>query len=66
MNLRMVSHSLLTHIDIGILVDIGQALPDLVQQGLEVRGLELRGPRQYTVLNWVQKFSRYTDLRLFP
>ena len=37
-----------------------------VQQGLEVRGLELRGPRRYTVLNCVQKNSRYADLRLFP
>ena len=31
-----------------------------VQQGLELRGLEIRGFRRYTVFNWVQKTSLYT------
>ena len=30
-----------------------------IQQSLEVRGLELRGPRRYAVLNWDQKNLRY-------
>ena len=33
-----------------------------VQQGLEVRGLEQRGPRRYAVLNCVKKNLRSADL----
>ena len=37
-----------------------------VQQGLEIHGLEKRGPWRYMVFNWFPKHSRYTDFGQKP
>ena len=39
---------------------------NLVQQGLEIHGLEEHGPWRYTVFNWFPKHLRYTDFGQKP
>ena len=38
----------------------------MIQQGLEIHGLEEHGPWRYTVFNWFPKHLRYTDFGQKP
>ena len=38
----------------------------IIQQGLEIHGLEEHGPWRYTVFNWFPKHLRYTDFGQKP
>jgi hypothetical protein len=38
----------------------------LLQQGLEIHGLEEHGPWRYTVFNWIPKHLTYTVLGQKP
>ena len=44
------------------ITSVGSFVHELIQQGLEIHGLEECGPWRYTVFNWFPKHLRYTVL----
>ena len=51
----------------GLLTTIADSDPaNVIQQGLEIHGLEECGPWRYTVFNWFPKHLRYTDFGQKP
>ena len=48
------------------ITSVGSFVHELIQQGLEIHGLEECGPWRYTVFNWFPKHLRYTDFGQKP